>query len=84
MNGKLSGSKRGGLRAVAGAFKRGQSTVEYSIVAHVILIAGGLAALAPVPHPSHHGDMVPVIAWLFEAMDMFYKSIYFVLKSGAV
>ncbi len=74
-------TRRSKLRAW---FKRGQSTVEYSIVAHVLLLAGGLAALTPVPHPEHNGDMVPIISWLFKAMDMFYKSIYFVLKSGAV
>jgi hypothetical protein len=62
---------------------RGQSTVEYSIVAHVILIAGGLGLMLPVPHPRDKG-MVSLIGYLFEAMNSYYESIYFVLKSGAM
>lgn len=64
-------------------WRRGQSTVEYSIIAHVLLFAGGLGLMIPVPDPKDQG-MVPLIGWLFLSLNTYYESIYFVLKSGAL
>jgi hypothetical protein len=50
---------------------RGQAMVEYSLVTHVLFIAGTFS-------------MMPLISWLFEALSRYYESIYFVLKSAAV
>lgn len=50
---------------------RGQAMVEYSLVTHVLFIAGTFS-------------MMPLISWLFDALSKYYESIYFVLKSGAV
>jgi hypothetical protein len=52
---------------------RGQAMVEYSVIAHFILLGGGMA-------------LVPIIfgpEGLFEALNRFYDSVYFVLSTGA-
>jgi hypothetical protein len=53
------------------SFLRGQAMVEYSLVSHFLIMGGGLA-------------LMPVIAKLYEGLNAYYESIYFVLKSGAI
>lgn len=50
---------------------RGQATVEYSLVAHFILMGGGASLIAIMPR-------------LFEALNTYLNSIYFVIQTGAV
>ncbi len=50
---------------------RGQAMLEYSLVTHVLFIAGTFS-------------MMPIISWLFDALSKYYESIYFVLKSAAI
>lgn len=50
---------------------RGQAMVEYSVVAHAILIGGSMLLL-------------PMISELFKALTSFYDSVYTVLQSAAV
>ena len=50
---------------------RGQAMVEYSIVAHAMLMGGALMLL-------------PMVSQLFNALGAYYESIYFVLKTAAV
>ena len=50
---------------------RGQAMVEYSLISHALLIGGGLG-------------LMPIIAKLYEGLDLYYKSIFFVLTSGAI
>ncbi len=51
--------------------RRGQAMVEYSIVAHALLIGGAVLLL-------------PMISLLLESIGVYFESIYFVLKSGAM
>ena len=50
---------------------RGQAMVEYSVVAHVLLLGGGLALL-------------PAISLMLEAITKFYDSVYTVIQTAAV
>lgn len=50
---------------------RGQAMVEYSVIAHFILIGGGLLLL-------------PVITRVFEGLNTFYDSVYTVLQTAAI
>lgn len=50
---------------------RGQAMVEYSVVAHFLLLGGGLALL-------------PVISLMLEALTLFYDSVYSVVQTAAV
>lgn len=50
---------------------RGQAMVEYSIVSHFLLLGGGMALL-------------PVIAEVLKALDIYYQGIYYILEIGAV
>ena len=50
---------------------RGQALVEYTIIAHAMLIGSSLMLL-------------PMVSRLLEALSAYYESIYFVLRTGAV
>ena len=50
---------------------RGQSTVEYSVVAHALLIMGG-------------AGLMPVWIKVFDSFSRFLDSLYFVVQSGAL
>jgi hypothetical protein len=61
---------RARVRRLLGA-PRGQSTVEYSVVAHAILIMGS-------------AGLMPVWIKLFNAFSRFLDSMYYVIQSGAL
>jgi hypothetical protein len=50
---------------------RGQAMVEYSVVSHFLLMGGSAV-------------MMKVIPRLFEAINMFYDSVYTVIETAAV
>ncbi len=50
---------------------RGQAMVEYTIIAHAMLIGSSIMLL-------------PMVSRLLEALGAYYESIYFVLKTAAV
>jgi hypothetical protein len=60
--------------APARRLARGQALVEYSIIAHALLL-GGSALMVIL----FHGD-----DGLLAALDRFYDSAYFVLSTGAL
>jgi hypothetical protein len=53
--------------------RRGQSMVEYSVVSHALLLIGATSMLG-----------IGQYLRLFEALDTYLKSIYLVLRLGAV
>lgn len=59
------------LRLARRRLRRGQSTVEYSVVAHFILLGGGVFLFAYANS-------------LFGALNAYLEGIYFVLRSSAV
>ncbi len=63
--------------------RRGQSTVEYSVITHAIIFGTGLAATAPVIKSDHPG-MVSLVGFLLESMQKYYDNIYQMLSTGAV
>lgn len=50
---------------------RGQAMVEYTIIAHAMLMGGTILLL-------------PMVSRLLEALSAYYESIYFVLRTAAV
>ena len=50
---------------------RGQAMVEYTIVAHAMLLGTTLALL-------------PMVSLLLEALSAYYESLYFVLRTAAI
>lgn len=52
---------------------RGQAMIEYSIVTHALLAIGAASAMG-----------ISQYLRLFEGLDIYLKSIYFVLQTGAV
>jgi hypothetical protein len=63
--------------------RRGQSTVEYSVVTHAIIFGTGLAATAPVIQSDRAG-MVSLVGFLLESMQKYYDNIYQMLSTGAI
>ncbi len=63
--------------------RRGQSTVEYSIITHALLFGTGLAATAPVIQSDRNG-MVSLVGFLLESMQKYYDNIYQMLSTGAI
>lgn len=57
--------------AIRRVLQRGQAALEYSLVSHAMLMGGGLA-------------MMPVVVKLFDALNKYLDSLYFVLQTGAV
>jgi hypothetical protein len=57
------------LRRLSPALRRGQATVEYSFVAHAILLAGSIGVWT---------------FWdtLMKALNLYFESIYFVITSA--
>jgi hypothetical protein len=64
--------------------RRGQSTVEYSIITHALLFGTGLAATAPVIPGSDRNGMVSLVGFLLESMQKYYDNIYQMLSTGAI
>lgn len=60
--------KRALRPAPAKRLRRGQAMLEYSFVAHAILLGGGLVGF-------------PFVSQLIQALSLYYESIYFVLTS---
>ena len=56
------------LRALRRAAARGQAMVEYSFVAHAILVGGTLAGW-------------PFVSQMLQALTKYYEGIYFVVTS---
>jgi len=52
---------------------RGQAMMEYSIVTHALLAIGATSAMG-----------ISQYLRLFEGLDIYLKSIYFVLQTGAI
>jgi Flp pilus assembly pilin Flp len=50
---------------------RGQAMVEYSVIAHFILIGGGLL-------------LMPAASMLFNKLSEFYDSVYTIIETAAV
>lgn len=60
-------------RASRARLARGQAMVEYSVVSHAILLIGGTSMLG-----------IGQYLRLFDAIDRYLDSLYYVLSSGAV
>lgn len=71
MNSLASNSKT--KQALRRRRSRGQAMVEYSIVTHALLLIGGTTMLG-----------ISQYLRLFEGIDVYLKSVYFVLQTGAV
>ena len=50
---------------------RGQAMVEYTIIAHAMLLGTTMALL-------------PMVSRLLEALSAYYESLYFVLRTAAI
>jgi hypothetical protein len=68
---KVLGTKS--LRQARRRLARGQSMVEYSIVSHAILLLGAGTAMG-----------ISQYLRLFDALDLYLRSVYTVLSMGAV
>lgn len=60
-------------RALRQRRSRGQAMIEYSIVTHALLLIGGTTMMG-----------IGQYLRLFEGIDVYLKSIYFVLQTAAV
>jgi hypothetical protein len=69
----LTAARRAGARSASRLRRgpRGQAMVEYSIIAHALLIGGTLLLL-------------PVITTLLDALTTFYDSVYAILQTAAL
>ena len=66
-----SSKKKTQVKTVKRKAPRGQAMVEYSVVSHFLLMGGSAV-------------MMKVIPRLFEAINMFYDSVYTVIETAAV
>lgn len=71
MNSLVSNSKA--QQALRRRRSRGQAMVEYSIVTHALLLIGGTTMMG-----------ISQYLRLFEGIDVYLKSVYFVLQTAAV
>jgi len=59
------------VRRVKRSAPRGQAMIEYSVVAHFLLIGGTVMLL-------------PVITRMFEALNAYYDSMYAIIQTAAI
>ena len=78
-----SATKRGGSRLL-GRLRRGQAMVEYSMITHVILMGGLVAAAAPVIPGAEDGNFISITGLLMTALGDYYASIFAVLCSSTI